>query len=81
MTVADEIVHELQAGRRRRKSGLTADELAALIYVRRNGYSQLVWTSLRQLETAGRIERLGKGGQDDPYTFRIRPEQVKRRKV
>jgi hypothetical protein len=82
MANADEVFYELELAYRRRLPGRTADDLAALIYGRRNkAYPQLVEDALRPLLADGQIEKLGKGGQDDPYIYRIPPPQVKRRKL
>lgn len=72
MTVADDILEEV-----RRKSGLTEADLAALLFGRRNGYQQRVNSTCRRLVEEGLIERQGKGGAADPYTYRMPP--IKRR--
>jgi hypothetical protein len=61
MTIADDILKELELTRRRHSQGLTADELAALIFGRRNSYPQRVEHPLRQLRDARQIERQGDG--------------------
>jgi hypothetical protein len=63
MTVADDILDEVH-----RKSGLTATEIAVRVYGRRS-YQQKVRQNCRRLVEAGCLERHGKGGQGDPFTF------------
>jgi hypothetical protein len=68
MTVADDILYEV-----RRKSGLTEADLAALLFGRRNGYQQRVNSTCRRLVDEGVIERQGKGGPGDAFTYRVPP--------
>jgi len=63
MTVADDILDEVH-----RKSGLTATEIAVRVYGRRS-YLQKVSQNCRRLVEAGCLERRGKGGQRDPFTY------------
>jgi hypothetical protein len=72
MTVADDILDEVK-----RKSGLTEADIAALLFGRRAGYQQRVNSTCRRLLAEGRIQRQGKGGAADPFTYRIPP--IKRR--
>jgi hypothetical protein len=63
MTLADDIMNEL-----RKRSGLTAMEIAVNIFGRRQ-YYRLVRQECRRLVDAGHLVRRGKGGQDDPFTY------------
>jgi hypothetical protein len=72
MTVRDDILYEVK-----RKAGRTEEDLAALIFGRDNAYQQRVNSTCRRLITEGLIERQGRGGPGDPYTYRIPP--IKRR--
>jgi hypothetical protein len=72
MTLAEEI-YDLVS----RKSGLTEAEIARMIFGR-HGYQQQVNSACRQLAEAGRVERQGKGGPGNPYTYRL---LMKRRKL
>jgi hypothetical protein len=72
MTIADDIMYEVT-----RKSGLTEAALAALLFGRRNAYPSRVNSACRRLVEEGRVERRGKGGQADPFTYHLPP--IKRR--
>jgi hypothetical protein len=72
MSVRDDILFEV-----RRKAGHTEEELAALIFGRDNAYQQRVNSTCRRLIAEGLIERQGRGGPGDPYTYRLKP--IKRR--
>lgn len=72
MTVRDDILDEV-----RRKSGRTEAELAALLFGRRNGYQQRVNSTCRLLVAERELERRGKGGPGDPYTYHL--PTIKRR--
>jgi hypothetical protein len=63
MTVADDILDEVH-----RKSGLTAVEIAVRVYGRRS-YQPKVIQNCRRLVEAGHLERHGKGGVSDPFTY------------
>jgi hypothetical protein len=63
MAIADDIINEL-----RKKPGMTAVKIAVNIFGRRQYYPK-VYRECRRLVDAGRIERRGKGGQDDPFTY------------
>lgn len=73
MTLAEE-VYELVS----RKPGFTESDIARMIFGR-HGYQQQVNSACRQLVDACRVERQGKGGPGDPYTYRLFP--IKRRKL
>ena len=80
--IVDYVFNELELARRRHLPGRTADELAALIYGRRNeAYPQLVEDALRQLEDQGQIVKSGKGVRENPLVSEFAPPQVKRRKL
>jgi hypothetical protein len=64
MALADDIISVL-----RKKPGLTAMEITLTIFGRRYPHAYLVRYRCRQLVDAGRLERRGKGGQDDPFTY------------
>jgi hypothetical protein len=68
MTIADDIIYEVT-----RKSGLTEADLAALLFGKRCGYQSRVSYACRRLVHEGRIERRGKGGQADPFTYHLPP--------
>jgi hypothetical protein len=72
MTVADDILDEVH-----RQSGLTATEIAVRVYGRRS-YQQKVSQNCRRLVEAGRLERRGKGGQGDPFTYRPSSKRKRR---
>ena len=63
MTLGDDIINEL-----RQKSGLTAMELTVRMFGRRQ-YHRKVYQECRRLVKAGRLERRGKGGFRDPFTY------------
>jgi hypothetical protein len=63
MTLGDDIIDEL-----RKRSGLTAMEIAVNIFGRRQYYRK-VYQECRRLVDAGRLVRRGKGRQDDPFTY------------
>jgi hypothetical protein len=63
MTVADDILDKVH-----RQSGLTAAEIAVRVYGRRS-HLQKVTQNCRRLVEAGRLERHGKGGPGDPFTY------------
>jgi hypothetical protein len=67
MTLADDIMNEL-----RKRSGLTAMEIAVSIFGRRQYYKP-VYQECRRLVEAGRLLRRGEGGQDDPFTYYLPP--------
>jgi hypothetical protein len=69
MTVTDDILDEVH-----RKSGLTATEIAVRVYGRRS-YQQKVSQNCRRLVEAGCLERHGKGGQGDPFTYHPPPKK------
>ena len=64
MTIAVDIMNEL-----RRNPGLTVMAITLNIFGRRNPYMQRVNLACRRLVEAGRLERRGKGGQGDPFTY------------
>jgi hypothetical protein len=68
MTVADDILDEVS-----RKAGLTEMEIAALLFGRKNAYQQRVNSTCRRLVNDGKLIRDGKGGANDPFTYRIPP--------
>ena len=72
MSVADDILDEVSSN-----PGLTESDLVRLLFGRRSAYQQRVNSTCRRLVQEGRLERLGKGGAADPYTYRIPP--IKRR--
>jgi hypothetical protein len=63
MAIADDIMNEV-----RKRSGLTAMEIAVNIFGRRQYYKP-VYQECRRLVEAGRLERRGKGGPVDPFTY------------
>ena len=63
MTVANDILDQVH-----REAGLTATEIAVRVYGRRS-YQQKVGQNCRRLVEAGRLERHGKGGHGDPFTY------------
>ena len=63
MTTVDDILDQVH-----RKAGLTATEIAVRVYGRRS-YQQRVNQNCRRLVEAGRLERHGKGGVGDPFTY------------
>jgi len=65
MTVADDI--ELLVAR---TPGLTEAELAGQLFGR-EGYQQRVNSTCRHLINQGRIERHGRGGPSDPFTYHL----------
>jgi len=64
MTIADKIITAL-----RQHSGLSAVEIAVNIFGRRHPYTQRINHACRRLVDAGRLERRGKGGPGDPFTY------------
>lgn len=66
MTVADDILAEV-----RRRSGLTEAEIAALIFRRKNAYQQRVNSTCRRLVAEGKLERQGKGGWGNEFTYHL----------
>jgi hypothetical protein len=69
MTTTDDILDELKLSH---QPALTAADLAALISNRRHGRPRRIRDGLRRLVARGRIEKLGNGGPDDPYTYRLK---------
>jgi hypothetical protein len=63
MALGDDIINEL-----RKRSGLTAMEIAVNIFGRRQYYRK-VYQECRRLVDAGDLERRGKGAQVDPFTY------------
>lgn len=67
MTLADNILNEVN-----RESGLAETEIAVRIFGRRDpNRKRRVNTACRYLVEAGRLDRRGKGGPGDPFTYRI----------
>ena len=64
LTTADEVINEV-----RQHSGLTAMEITLNIFGRRHPYKQSVNGVCRRLVEAGHLERRGKGGPGDPFTY------------
>jgi hypothetical protein len=75
MALADDIVYLVE--RKQHRLHLTEQDIAEFLYGQNNAYQQLVNSECRRLVDAGRLERQGKGGQADPYTYRTTP--IKRR--
>ena len=65
MTVADDILEEVH-----RETGLTAAEIAVRVFGRRSQQKR-VNQNCRHLVEAGRLERHGKGGPGDPFTYHL----------
>jgi hypothetical protein len=63
MTTVDDILDQVH-----RKAGLTAAEIAVRVYGRCS-YQQRINQNCRRLVEAGRLERHGKGGVGDPFTY------------
>jgi hypothetical protein len=63
MAIADDIINEL-----RKKSGLTAMEIAVNIFGRRSRYNA-VHRACRDLVDTGHLIKRGKGRQVDPFTY------------
>jgi hypothetical protein len=78
MTVADKIKALLQ--RKQHRLNLTAEDIAEMIYGEK-GAQQDVNTVCLQLVEAKELERLGKGGQNDPFCYRIYVTPIERRKI
>jgi hypothetical protein len=68
MTLSDDIIDELG-----HRPGLTAMEIAVNIFGRRHPFTQKVKNACRLLVKTGRLERRGKGGQSDPFTYYLPP--------
>jgi len=66
LTLAEEIYELVD-----RLPGLTEADIAQRIFGR-SGYQQQVNRACRQLVDAHRVQRRGKGGSGDPYTYHIR---------
>jgi hypothetical protein len=64
MSITDDIMNLV-----RQNPGLTVAEIALNIFGRRNPYKGKVSKECRRLVEAGRLERRGNGGQDDPFTY------------
>jgi len=71
MALADEIEKLV-----RRKPGLTQMDLARMLHGRA-GYKQQVNLTCRRLVAEGRLERKGRGGWGDPFTYY--PPRIKHR--
>jgi hypothetical protein len=50
------------------KPGLTATQMARLLFGS-NGYAERINGACRILERSGRIERRGRGGPGNPFTY------------
>jgi len=70
MTVADDI--EVLVSRR---SGLTESVLAQTLFGA-DGYQQRVNSTCRRLVRQGRLQRHGRGGTGDPFTYSVVHEQT-----
>jgi len=66
MTVADKIIDLV-----RRRPNLTEAELAQQIFGS-EGYQQRVNSTCRRLIKQGEIQRHGRGGSNDPYTYTVK---------
>jgi hypothetical protein len=64
ITLADDIVNEV-----RKRPGQTALEITVNIFGRRHPHKQRVNEQCLRLVEAGRLERRGKGGSVDPFTY------------
>ena len=64
MALVDDIINVV-----RKEPGLTAMEIAVNIFGRRHPYTQWVNIRCRDLVDADRLERRGKGGPGDPFTY------------
>ncbi len=69
MNMADEIMDKVRVN-----PGLTALEIAVSIFGRRHPFKQRVNQVCRRLVDAGFLDRHGKGGPGDPFTYHIRAE-------
>ena len=70
-TLVDDIINEL-----RKRSGLTAMEIAVNIFGRRHPYTSQVNRTCRLLVEAGRLERRGEGRQRKPFTYHLPRRQA-----
>ena len=68
MSRADDIMNEV-----RQNSGLTAMEITVKVFGRRHPYKQRVNQVCRRLVDAGYLERRGKGGPGNPFTYHLGP--------
>jgi len=66
MALIDDIISVV-----RKEPGLTAMEIAVNIFGRRHPYTQRVNAGCRDLVDADRLERRGKGGPRDPFTYHL----------
>ena len=66
MAIADDIINEL-----RKRPGLTATEIAVNLFGLRYPYYEHVYRECRRLIKAGHLERRGKGGRLDPFTYHL----------
>ena len=66
MALVDDIINVVC-----KEPGLTAMEIAVNIFGRRHPYTQRVNHRCRDLVDADRLERRGKGGPRDPFTYHL----------
>jgi hypothetical protein len=66
MTIADKIIDLV-----RRRPNLTEAELAEQIFGK-DGYQQRVNSTCRRLIKQGEVQRYGRGGSNDPYTYTLK---------
>jgi hypothetical protein len=71
MTVADDILALVQ--RKQHRLNLTEEDIAEMLFGQNNGYQQRVNSDCRLLVDAGKLERRGKGGPADPFTYHTPP--------
>lgn len=77
MAMADDVLALLQ--RKQHRLNLPAEDISEMLFGQERGYQQRVNNVCVQLVAAGDLVHSGKGGLNDPHTYRINP--IARRKL